>query len=56
MMQVYKDTEEGRKVCKLYGLSHQRKPVTLFIDPHTTVMRKSWEGFIDARAFLEVRL
>ena len=55
MLQIYEDTEEGRKVCTYYKLSYERKPVTLVIDPQTGQKVKGWEGMIDASRFLEVR-
>jgi hypothetical protein len=40
MMQIYDDTEEGRKVCTYYHLT--KMPTTLVIDPITGQKMRAW--------------
>lgn len=51
-LQVYDDTEEGRKVCTYYKL--MMMPSILVIDPTTGQKMRSWEGMISAERLLEV--
>lgn len=51
-LQVYDDTEEGRKVCTYYKLLLM--PSILVIDPLTGQKMRSWEGMISAERLLEV--
>ena len=52
MLQIYDDTEEGRKVCTYYHLT--KMPTTLVIDPITGQKMRAWNGMTDPERLLEV--
>lgn len=51
-MQVYDDSEEGRKVMSYYQLF--TAPVVLVLDPLTGQKRREWKGFVEHERLLEV--
>lgn len=50
MLQIYDDTEEGRKVCTYYHLT--KMPTTLVIDPITGQKMRAWNGMTDPEQLL----
>jgi hypothetical protein len=53
-LQVYDDSEEGRKVMSYYQLC--TAPVILVLDPLTGQKRREWKGFVEHERLLEVSM